>query len=188
MASLARLEIAIFLGALHRDEGGGTLPLEGCSAQPIWKRPAATVLMQRVFDKLPFMKQIFLTLLTTVLAIALTLLAVAAGTAVCLSVTSWGKALSGRTAMPAHPWEAVSSAYFSLLLFVFLPIVVITSFLVGKFAKRLPVIAAVIAILPVSLIASGFRLEAIWVTTILVILGISIGYVGATRFRPKEVH
>ena len=127
------------------------------------------------------MKQTLLTVAVTIAGAAGTLLAIIIGIAVALSVTPWGRSLSGKSSMSTRPWEAVQTGYYTLLVAVFLPTVVAVGYLVGKFARRFPLIAAGLAILPACLVASGFRLEMIWTTIILLFSGTGAAYMAQLR-------
>jgi hypothetical protein len=132
------------------------------------------------------MKRTLLTAAIGIAGAAGTLLAIILGVAIALSITQWGRSLSGKTSISARPWEAVRIGYYTLLVCVFFPTIATGGYIVGRFARRSPLIAAGLAILPASLIASGFRLEMTWATIVLLFLGTGAAHMAQlSRVNPK---
>lgn len=118
------------------------------------------------------MKRAVITIIVVIAGIALSFLMVTAGTAIALRTTSWGRLMTGQSI--SDPWAAFESGFRVLVVYIALPTVLTVGFLVGKFARRYPVLAAIVAVIPVSVVASGMAIE--WVTLVLIACGVAAGY------------
>jgi hypothetical protein len=130
-------------------------------------------------------------LLIAVLGIFATLAMMSVCMYLCLLFTPWGRAVSGRSGMPPD-WGVIwDSGYYGLLLYVFAPPVITVGFLVGLFAKRFPLLVAVLSTSPVPLITFGSDVHDLLVTSALVFCAVGAAYLATCwrsrrRTRPQE--
>src|SRR5262249_37296609 len=113
------------------------------------------------------MKRVGITLLIAIAAAGAGLLLVVTGTAVALSVTSWGRMVSGHANSSGDFLRILKTGIYSLITCVFLPAVFTVGFAVGRWAKAFPLLAAGVAVFPICVLASGFQPEFLWATATL---------------------
>jgi hypothetical protein len=124
--------------------------------------------------------------IVAVAGLLVTVLLLSFGTYVAVRNTSSGKMVSGQSQMPPDPWKAVESWHNATLLYVVLPTVVIVGYLVGAFAKRYTLLAAVVATSPVFILSFSWAPRDVLVTAALLICAIGAAYVSIWRRSRSE--
>ncbi len=118
--------------------------------------------------------------LVVLLMIGLTFVLVSVVVGITIGTTSWGRSIAGREPYHEDSFKVLERAYYYFLLLVFAPIVGLTSVVTAKLTSR-PRLSAVLSIMPISLLASGFRIELLWATAGLILFGFVAARVGANE-------
>jgi hypothetical protein len=124
-------------------------------------------------------------LLVSASGLILSAILAAAGTLFVLRHTDFGKLMTGDSSGLSDPWQVFMSGRWILLFCVVLPAVVVASIFVGLLAKKYLRTVAVIAVLPVSVVASGFHLGSAWISLLLVFIGVLVAVFSQRFLRPR---
>jgi len=109
------------------------------------------------------------TIVVTVAGLILSALLAAAATSFMLSHTQFGRLMTGNSSGMSDPWQVFMGGSTVLFFYVCLPTVILVAVFVGLLTKRAAMAAAVIAVLPISVLASGFALRGAWISLVLVL-------------------
>jgi hypothetical protein len=109
------------------------------------------------------------TILVTVAGLILSALIAAAATSYVLSHTQFGSLMTGNSSGMSDPWQVFMTGSRVLFLYVSLPTVILVAVFVGLLTKKAAMAAAVIAVLPISVLASGLALRGAWISLLLVL-------------------
>src|ERR1700733_7164288 len=112
--------------------------------------------------------------LVSILGLIFNAALVATGTFFVLRHTDFGKLMSGGWSDFSDPWQAFMTGQRVLFFCVTLPAVVVSSIFVGLLAKAYQRTVAVIVALPISVVASGFRLRSGWMSLLLLSIGVFV--------------
>ncbi len=104
----------------------------------------------------------------------LSALTAAAGTSFVLSHTQFGALMTGNTPGMSNQWQVFTTGWKVLFFFVSLPTVVLTALFVSFLAKKWPLVATVIAVLPISVVASGLRLRGMGTSFLLLVCAVTV--------------
>jgi hypothetical protein len=107
------------------------------------------------------------TITVTIAGLILSGLIAAAGTLFVLSHTQFGLLATGHSSGMVAPWQVFMSGSKALFLYVALPTVILVALFVGLLARRAVFAASAIAALPISILASGFDLQGLWLSLLL---------------------
>jgi hypothetical protein len=125
-------------------------------------------------------------MLVSATGLILSAILAATGTLLVLRHTDFGKLMTGGSSGFADPWQVFMSGTWVLFFCVALPTVAVVSIFVGLLTKTFLRTAAAIAVLPVSVVASGFQLRSAWVSLLLLFIGIVLA-VYSQRFVRSRV-
>jgi hypothetical protein len=123
-------------------------------------------------------------LLVSASGLILSAILAAAGTLFVLRHTDFGKLMTGDSSGLSDPWQVFMSGRWILFFCVALPAVVVASIFVGLLAKTNSRTVAVITVLPVSVVASGFHLSSAWISLLLVFSGVLVAVFSQRFLRP----
>ena len=112
------------------------------------------------------------TILVTVAGLILSALVAAAATWFMLSHTQFGSLMTGNSSGMSAPWQVFMTGSKVLFFYVSLPTVILVAVFVGLLTKKAALVAAVIAVLPISVLASGLALRGAWISLLLVLCAI----------------
>lgn len=112
------------------------------------------------------------TIVVTIAALMLSTLLAAAATAFMLSHTEFGRLMTGNTSGMSDRWHVFMSGSRVLFFYVYLPTVILVAAFVGVLARRFALAGAAVAVLPISLLASGLSLRGMWISLMLVLSAI----------------
>jgi hypothetical protein len=98
----------------------------------------------------------------------------AATTSFMLSHTEFGRLARGDTSGMSDRWQVFETGPGVMLFYVMLPTVFLVAIFMGMLDKRFPPIATVVAVLPISVISSGFALSGIWTSLGLVVFAVVV--------------
>ena len=98
----------------------------------------------------------------------------AAATSFMLSHTEFGRLMTGDSSGMNDRWQVFMSGLRVLFFYVSLPNMFLVAIFVGLLDKRFPLISAAIAVLPISVVSSGFALRGIWRSLVLVVFAVVI--------------
>jgi hypothetical protein len=109
------------------------------------------------------------TILVTIAGLILSALVAAAATSFMLSHTQFGRLMTGNSSGMSNPWQVFVSGSRVLFFYVALPTVILVAVFVGLFTKKAALAAAAVAVLPISVLASGLALRGAWISLVLVV-------------------
>jgi hypothetical protein len=109
------------------------------------------------------------TILVTVTGLILSALVAAAATSFTLSHTQFGLLMTGNSSGMSDPWQVFMSGSKVLFFYVALPTVILVAVFVGLLTKKAALAAAAVAVLPISVLASGLALRGAWISLVLVV-------------------
>jgi hypothetical protein len=137
------------------------------------------------------------TVIVTIGGLILSALLAAAATSFMLSHTQFGRLMTGNSSGMTDPWQVFSSGSKVLFFYVSLPTVVLVAVFVGLLAKEFPLGAAAVAVLPISVLASGLVLRGAWISLVLIFCALLLALfsqrlarrviAGATKPSPSQV-
>jgi hypothetical protein len=108
------------------------------------------------------------TILVTVAGLILSALLAAAATSFMLSHTQFGRLMTGNSTGMSDPWQVFMTGSKVLFFYVCLPTVIMVAVFVGLLTKKSALAAAAVAVLPISVLASGLVLKGAWISLVLV--------------------
>lgn len=117
------------------------------------------------------------TILVTIAGLILSALLAAAATSFMLTHTQFGALMSGNAYGMTDPWQVFMSGSRILFFYVSLPTVLVVALFVGLLAKKAALAAAVIAVLPISVVASGMALSGAWTSFVLIVSALGLAAV-----------
>jgi len=121
--------------------------------------------------------QMIRTIVVTIAGLILSAMIAAAATSFMLSHTQFGRLMTGDSAGVGDRWQVFMSGSWVLFLFVSLPTVILVAVFVGLFTKTLTLAATAVAVLPISVLASGLVLRGAWISLVLVLFaGLLAGF------------
>lgn len=112
------------------------------------------------------------TILVTVAGLILSALVAAGATLFMLSHTEFGRLMTGNSSGMSDRWQVFMTGSKVLFFYISLPTVVVVAVFVGLLTKKAALAAAVVAVLPISVLASGLALRGAWVSLLLVLCAI----------------
>jgi hypothetical protein len=124
------------------------------------------------------------TILVTVAGLVLSALVAAAATSFMLSHTQFGRLMTGNSSGMTDPWQVFMSGSKVLFFYVALPTVILVAVFVGLLTKKAALVAAVIAVLPISVLASGLALRGAWISLVLVVCALLLAGFSQRLVRP----
>jgi hypothetical protein len=116
------------------------------------------------------------TIIVTLAGLVLSALLAAAATSFMLSHTQFGRLMTGNASGMTDPWQVFSSGSRVLFFYVCLPTVVLIAVFVGLLAKEFALGAAAIAVLPISVLASGLVLRGAWISLVLIFCALLLAH------------
>jgi hypothetical protein len=114
------------------------------------------------------------TILVTIIGLILSALVAAAATSFMLSHSEFGRLMTGNSSGMTDPWQVFTTGSKVLFFYVSLPTVIVVAAFVGLLAKKAALVSAVIAVLPISVVASGLSLRGAWISFLLVFCALSL--------------
>jgi hypothetical protein len=108
------------------------------------------------------------TILVTIAGLCLSVLLAAAATSFILSHTQFGRLMTGNSSGMSDPWQVFMSGSKVLFFYVCLPTVILVAIFVGLLTKKSALAATAVAVLPISVLASGLVLRGAWISFVLV--------------------
>ncbi len=108
------------------------------------------------------------TIVVTVAGLILSALLAAAATSFMLSHTQFGRLMTGNSSGTSDRWQVFMSGSQVLFFYVCLPTVILVAVFVGLLTKKSALTAAAVAVLPISVLASGLVLRGAWISLVLV--------------------
>jgi len=108
------------------------------------------------------------TILVTIAGLILSALLAAAATSFMLSHTEFGRLMTGNSSGMGDPWQVFMRGSTVLFFYVCLPTVILVAVFVGLLTKKSALAAAVVAVLPISVLASGLVLRGAWISLVLI--------------------
>jgi hypothetical protein len=123
------------------------------------------------------------TILVTIAGLILSALIAAAGTSLVLSHTRFGALMTGNSSGITDEWQVFVTGWHVLFFYVSLSTVVLVSLFVGLLAKKSSLVATAVAVLPISVVASGFALRGLWTTLVLLVCGLAVAGVSGRLAR-----
>ena len=127
------------------------------------------------------------TVLVSATGLILSALLAATGTLLVLRHTDFGKLMTGGSTGITNRWQVFMSGTWVLFFCVALPTVVIVSIFVGLLSKTFLKPAVAIAVAPISIVASGFQLGHVWVSLLLLLIGIAVAELSQRLLSPRVV-
>lgn len=112
------------------------------------------------------------TILVVVAGLILSFLLVSATTAFMLSHTEFGRLMTGDSSGMSDRWHVFESGERILFFYTSLPTVLFTALFVVLLAKESAVLAAAVAVVPVSLLSSGLELRGAWRSLVLLLCAV----------------
>jgi|GEM_PF-5676090 hypothetical protein len=109
------------------------------------------------------------TIVVTVAGLILSALLAAAATSFVLSHTQFGRLMTGNSSGMSDPWQVFMGGSKVLFFYVCLPTVILVAVFVSLLTKKAALAATVIAVLPISILASGLVLRGAWISLALVL-------------------
>ncbi|SRR5713226_1724912 len=98
----------------------------------------------------------------------------AAATSFMLSHTQFGRLMMGDSSGMIDRWQVFMSGSWVLFFYVCVPTVFLVAIFAGLLDKRFSPIAAVVAVLPISVLSSGLVLSGIWISLVLVVFAVLV--------------
>lgn len=114
------------------------------------------------------------TIAVAVCGLILSAVLAAAATSFMLSHTQFGRLVTGDSSGISDRWQVFMSGSWVLFFYVCLPTVFLVAIFVGLLEKRYPPIAAVVAVLPISVLSSGLVLRRIWISLVLAVCAVLV--------------
>jgi hypothetical protein len=114
------------------------------------------------------------TVVVTVGGLVLSALLAAAATSFALSHTEFGRLMTGGSSGMRDPWQVFMGGTWVLFFYVALPNVILVSMFVGLLATEFALPAAAVAVLPISVLASGFALRGAWISLALILCSVLV--------------
>jgi len=108
------------------------------------------------------------TIVVTVAGLILSMVLAAVATSFMFSHTEFGRLMTGDSSGMADRWQVFMSGSWVLFFYVCLPTVVLVAVFVGLLSTKSALIAVVVAVLPISVLASGLVLRGAWISLMLV--------------------
>jgi len=108
------------------------------------------------------------TIVVTVAGLILSALLAAAATSFMLSHTQFGRLMTGNSSGTSDRWQVFMSGSQVFFFYVCLPTVILVAVFVGLLTKKSALTAAAVAVLPISVLASGLVLRGAWISLVLV--------------------
>jgi hypothetical protein len=108
------------------------------------------------------------TIVVTLAGLILSALLAAAATSFMLSHTQFGRLMTGNSSGMNDPWQVLMSGPKVLFFYVCLPTVILVAVFVGLLTKKFALATAAVAVLPISVLASGLVLRGAWISLVLV--------------------
>jgi hypothetical protein len=109
------------------------------------------------------------TILVTIAGLILSALLAAAATSFMLSHTQFGRLMTGNSSGMSDQWQVFMSGSKVLFFDVALPTVILVAVFVGLLARKAALAAVSVAVLPISVLASGLALRGAWISLLLVV-------------------
>jgi hypothetical protein len=125
------------------------------------------------------------TMLVSAAGLILSAILAAIGTLFVLRHTDFGRLMTGNSVGITDRWQVFMSGEWVLFFCVALPTVAIVSIFVGLLTKTFLRTAAAIAVLPISVVASGFQLKGVWVSLLLLFIGIILAEFSQRLVSPR---
>lgn len=113
------------------------------------------------------------------------MLLAAAATQFVLLHTEFGRLMTGDSSGMSDRWQVFESGGRILFFYIFLPIVLFTALFVVLLAKESAVLAAAVAVLPVSLFSSGLALSGAWRSLVLLLCAVLL--VGFSQYLRRRL-
>lgn len=114
------------------------------------------------------------TIVVTVAGLILSALLAAAATSFVLSHTEFGRLMTGDSSGMRDPWQIFTGGAWVLFFYVVLPNVILVSVFVGLLATKFALPAAAVAVLPISVLASGLALRGAWISLSLMLCSVLV--------------
>ena len=112
------------------------------------------------------------TIVVTIAGLILSALLAAAATSLMLSHTQFGRLMTGNSSGMSDPWQVLMSGSWILFFYVSLPTVILVAVFVGLLTNKSTLAAAAVAVLPISVLASGLVLRGAWISLVLVLCAV----------------
>ena len=112
------------------------------------------------------------TILVSAAGLILSAILAAIGTLFVLRHTDFGRLMTGDSSGMTNRWDVFMSGTWVLFFCVSFPTVVLVSVFVGLLTKNFLRAAAAVAVLPISVVTSGFQLRGAWISLLLLFSGI----------------
>jgi len=112
------------------------------------------------------------TIIVTIAGLILSALLAATATALMLSHTQFGRLATGNADGVSDRWQVFMSGSRILFSWVCLPTVILVSVFVGSLANKSTPTAAAVAVLPISVLASGLTFRGIWISLVLLLCAV----------------
>ena len=125
------------------------------------------------------------TVLVSATGLILSAILAATETLFVLRHTDFGRLMTGDSSGITDRWQVFMSGPWVLFSCVALPTVAIVSIFVGLFTKTFLRSATAIAILPISVVASRFQLKGIWVSLLLLFIGMILAELSQQLVSPR---
>ncbi len=109
----------------------------------------------------------------------------ALGTLFVLRHTDFGRLMTGNSVGITNRWQVFMSGGWVLFFCVAFPTVALVSIFVGLLTKKFLRTAAAIAVLPISVVFSGFRLRGAWESLLLLFIGIILAELSQRVASPR---
>lgn len=126
------------------------------------------------------------TVVVTIAGVMLSLLLVGVGTFVVLRTTTPGKIVSGQAPMAQDALGAIDAWYFTIILYVALPTVLLVGLLVGIFTHQYQWLAAAVATSPIWVVSFGWTLQDALVSTCLALSSIGAAHLARRFLRRRK--
>jgi hypothetical protein len=125
------------------------------------------------------------TVLVSTAGLILSAILSAMGTLFVLRHTDFGRLMTGNSVGITNRWQVFMSGGWILFFCVAFPTVAVVSIFVGLLAKKFLRTVAAIALLPISVVFSGFHLRGAWVSLLLLLIGIFLAELSQRLVSPR---
>jgi|SRR6266849_6232962 len=125
------------------------------------------------------------TVLVSAAGLILSAILAAIGTLFVLRHTDFGRLMTGNSVGITNRWQVFMSGGWVLFFCVAFPTVAVVSVFVGLLTKKFLRTSAAIAVLPVSVVFSGFQLRGAWVSLLLLFIAIILAELSQRLVSPR---